>query len=197
MTADEVDDARDHARFVDAPTTVAPTPAASPGAEAKLEPKHERHWYGYQTLIADGAGQVLALVALTTDNKGLESTLGPVPLTSYVLTPGIIHIAHRNIGKGIGDVGLRVGAPVVGALAGILIADGRLDDLDVGGAVMGILGASIGVGAAIAIDASVLAWEDDSPAPLATRAPAKSAVSVIPSIGPTKNGFAAGLHGTF
>lgn len=168
----------------------------------------EQRWYGAQTLIADGAAIGVVGVAAATDDRDVGGALVTAAIGSYVLTAPIIHIAHGHVGKGIGDLGLRVGSAGVGALVGTIIATssvlspraktsdeaaGRFitsgDDVAEGMAI----GAAVGALAAMAIDSALLAHEDvEKPV-----APPTTAMRLKPTVAPTRSGFHAGVSWTF
>ena len=104
------------------------------------EPRFEPRWYGWQTLMVDGAAILIA---------------SDVSVPIYVLGGPIVHWSHGNVGRGFGSLGLRVGAPLLLAAAFVGGCDGNGDVGCLGlGALMGLL---LGAGAAIAIDAAAIA----------------------------------------
>jgi hypothetical protein len=112
-------------------------------------------WYGYQTLIADGAGLTMTISGVAANSGALAAT----GLTTAVLTPPILHFAHGNFGYGVASLGLRLGAPlglgVLGTLAGWLA--GGLNDKS---AAVGLYGGCLlGWGVAAALDAAVFGHE--------------------------------------
>jgi hypothetical protein len=117
-------------------------------------------WYGWQTLIMDGATLSIFVSAATASSAddGLGAKLGGLGAASYELGPGIIHFVHGNPGRGLASFGIRVGLPLAGAFIGASAASG-CDGFrcEVGGAVVGAL---LGAGGAIAIDAAVFAYDD-------------------------------------
>jgi hypothetical protein len=118
------------------------------------------------------------------------------------------------VGKGFGSFGLRMGAFALGTAIGIAVAralyspppreglggwlGGISDPLII--AAQGMLyGGSAGAVVAMAIDSAFVAHEDvRKPGswvkPTAARSPS---VSLVPSLGPTGDGFRAGVAGTF
>jgi hypothetical protein len=122
-----------------------------------------RHWYGWQTLAADGASVTafIAGVSLSSQSADRNSTgtaLAWFGLLGYELAPGIVHFAHRNPGRGFASFGVRLGMPLAGAFIGASLASGCNTNLcEAGGAGAGIL---IGMGGAIAIDAALFAYDD-------------------------------------
>lgn len=103
------------------------------------EPRFESRWYGWQTLMVDGAAILIA---------------SDVSVPIYVLGGPIVHWSHGNVGRGFGSLGLRVGAPLLLAAAFVGGCDGNGDMGCLGAALMGLL---LGSGAAIAIDAAAIA----------------------------------------
>jgi hypothetical protein len=126
----------------------------------------QRHWYGWQTLVADGASFATLIAAASVDSQdhgrdSPASTLAWLGVLSYELTPGIIHFVHRNPGRGFASFGLRLGMPIAGAFIGASAASGCNGFLcEAGGAAIGVLA---GMGGAIAIDAAVFAYDDPKP----------------------------------
>jgi len=176
-----------------APTPPSPAPAAPlppmmvpmPAPPVADAPPMKSHWYGGQILLVDAVSiSVLVLGAGSSDTEGLV-WLG---VGGYVLGGPIVHWAHGNAGRGFGSLGLRVGAPIVGAFAGA-----GTEDCSGGGELCGLAGAAIGflVGAtaAIVIDSAALAYED---------VPARTeAIRVVPNVGVSRNGMSLGLNGSF
>jgi hypothetical protein len=172
-----------------APIVVQPPPAPAPApgtANAITEPpkpapKLEREWYGWQTLIADGAAVSIYFGGVLADASGLR-TAG---FLAYLFAAPIVHFTHANIGKGFGSFGMRIGLLLggagIGALTGVIVGSpsptrgsGQASDFpDVNPVLAGaILGTAAGVAGAIAIDAFSLAYEKVTakPAPTAIRA---------------------------
>lgn len=187
----------------------APTEEA-PAATVREPEKEQKVWYGYQTLIADGAALTLPIIGAASDGQSSSrAALGTMSLISYAVTPAVIHMAHGHIGKGFGDLALRVVTPVATGIGGLFIgaaigagqADGK-DPLTGTVTILvyeiygGMVGLVTGVVAASAIDAGLLAWET-APAPKEKPVAKAKPFTVTPSVGPTKDGFAAGVGGTF
>ncbi len=171
-----------------APATAAPAPAATAPAPARAEllrknsaePDDEesddeeagehlgphRKWYGWQTLTIDGASFGLLLAGAGADSGGgrsndLTSTLLLASLLGYGFGPGVVHFMHKNTGRGFASFGLRLGMPIAGAIIGAAAASGCNRFLcEADGAGVGLLA---GIGGAIAIDAALLAYEDQRP----------------------------------
>lgn len=104
----------------------------------------EPRWYGWQTLLSDASAVLLT---------GASAEVG---LGLYVLGGPIVHWSHGNTGRGFASLSLRVGAPL--ALGALFVATCEPEEeADFGCMGSALLGASLGIVAAIAIDASVVA----------------------------------------
>jgi hypothetical protein len=136
--------------------------AADDEAEA-ANAAERRHWYGWQTLVADGTSLAVLLVGVSlngqrSSNDGPGDTLVGAGLLGYVLAPGIVHVAHRNPGRGFASFGLRLGMPLAAAFVGASLASGCNTNLcESNGAGIGVL---LGMGGAVAIDAALFAYDD-------------------------------------
>jgi hypothetical protein len=165
---------------------------ATPNGHA--EPSRDR-WYGWQTLVADGSSLVVMIVGAATQNAGV----GVVGVLGYAFVPPIIHWTHGNIGTGFGSMAIRVVGPFVTAAMGYVLAGGTRRDssgassenADAGTAI----GFVVGFFGAMAIDASVLAYER---APASKEASAaKRWYALTPSVDVRKDRASLGLGGTF
>jgi hypothetical protein len=127
------------------------------------EAAERRHWYGWQTLVADGASLAALLAGASLNNRrsgndDLGDTLAWTGLLGYEFAPGIVHFVHRNPGRGFASFGLRLGMPLAAAFLGASLASGCNTNLcESNGAGVGVL---LGMGGAIAIDAAVFAYDD-------------------------------------
>jgi hypothetical protein len=122
--------------------------AEHPAIDAGAEYKPRRKWYGWQTLIVDGATSI-ALVAVASRNSSdkPEGWLTGVAVT-YAVAPPIIHLAHGHAGKAALSLAIRAAGPLL--IAGAVSNDS---------AGLGILGV-LSIPAAVAIDAAAIARED-------------------------------------
>lgn len=161
------------------------------------------HWYDWQTLVADGASIAVGLgtAKATKSNAALEN-VGPLLfLGGYLLAAPVLHAAHRKAGTAVGSFFMRIGLPVAGCqafLGGYMVATSSSpDDRSAwdGFAYACGMGMVAGIGAAIAIDAAVLAREHkDAPDP----APAgKMSLRIAPTFGASNNGAVGGIIGVF
>jgi hypothetical protein len=184
--------------------------SASANADEGVTPPARTSWYGYQTLIADGASLALVTVGGTfAPSPGARSAFGFAGVGSYLLAPFVIHAAHGQAGRGAGSFALRALAPVGGALVGLAVSAMYLsvtDDPDNGlatairaGTIAGLgmyIGAGVGAVAAVTVDSAVLAREAERKEPI--QAVRSKPMTVRPVIGMTGNGGAsAGIAGTF
>jgi hypothetical protein len=155
-------------------------------------------WYGWQTLTVDGAaGALIALgtVIARNDSDNAGSAFSTVGFLTYLGGAPVIHGFHGRPGIMLADFGVRIAAPIVGAVVGNELADCSSGDInqlgcDLTGAGLGILA---GMGTAIAIDSAIFARES-RPAP---RTKSARAFSVMPSLSLTPHRSELTLVGTF
>jgi hypothetical protein len=175
-----------------APTAPSSAMLAAPSREA---PKAASEWYGYQTLGADGLALGVGALAPSSGRGFAYAAIG-----TYLVGAPVVHVLNGNAGVALGDLGLRAGAPLAGALVGGLVAGLAAPKSDsvrglssvASGMAYGLLA---GFGLAVAIDALVLARRDVTPETAAPRA--AKAVQMMPTVAPTTNGASAGVVGTF
>lgn len=137
-----------------------------------------RTWYGWQTLVADGASLTAfaGAMALYRPSSGatqdLSAGLLVLGASGYVLGAPALHLAHDAPWRAAGSLGLRLGLPGAGLLAGLALAprcSGSLRCLDEG-LEAGAVGTLLGVVGAIVVDAATLAFEPAAKAPGPLRA---------------------------
>jgi hypothetical protein len=172
-----------------APSSLSTTPRVS---------RVPRVWYGWQTLTTDGASLAALGLAAVSDSNGAQQLFAIASLTGFSLGAPIVHAAHGHWGIAGADFAMRVGGTLLGALTGFGVGAaagscsgsgcfGELNDAADGM----VVGAALGLVAASAIDAAVLAHET-------VRSPASdSAFSFRPSVKVLKGGASAGVGGTF
>jgi hypothetical protein len=174
----------------------APCPPAPPAPVAKPKraapPPHQTVWYGWQTILADASAITLAVSSgLMEENQGAPVAAG---LGVYLLGAPLIHAMNGQLGKGAGSFGLRLGAPIAGAVGGIALGvatcppDDGLNSAPYCQIGLAALGGLAGIVTASVVDAAVLAKKEVRPA---------RAVSIAPSVVPTRQGTTFGLAGTF
>lgn len=146
---------------------VEPAPALAPAPaptevdwhrdpRARRAGRSERRWYGWQTLIADGASLLAMPTLAATAGNGGEA-LAYVAVGGYFLGPPLVHVAHGRPGIAAASLGLRAGLPLGGVVLGAAAqGDCRGDFCAFGGA---LIGAALGVLAAITLDAAALSYE--------------------------------------
>jgi len=180
------------------PTPTTPTVAVK--VEDAPPPRMVKQWYGWQTLIADGAA-----IGLGFATRGNPWVTG----AAYSLVPTVIHFTHGNVGRGFADLGIRVVLPplatIGGGLLGLALAQdpggsgaGKLNGLLIG-AGLGLITGYVG---AVTIDAAALSWETvpaDSVAPKAKERASSLRLAPTFAVSPEKNGGSAvaGLGGAF
>jgi hypothetical protein len=158
--------------------------------------EEDTEWYGWQTLVADGAS-LIVLPTLAGFSKSPE--LGVLAGAGYLLAPPFIHGAHGRWGIFAASLGLRLGMPLALAGLGALVdGDCRGDFCLPVGAAIGFVSGVIG---AVVLDASVLSYEKVSSTSEARRTQQQRGVRGIawqPTVAPrTEGGFTLGLGATF
>ena len=134
-------------------------PAASttqPSFDSPQVQGPRRRWYGWQTLIVDGAATIALLVAVAPNSDSSSNHGdGLAAVTAlYVLGPPVVHAAHGHVGKAFLSLGIRAIGPLF--IAG---AVGTSASNSGGRAGLGVLGI-LAIPAAIAIDSAAIARED-------------------------------------
>ncbi len=174
-----------------ATATIESAPAA-PQTESPPE-----RWYGWQTLIVDAAAAG-AFVAGAGNHIDALSATGMI---LYGAGPPVVHGLHGRLGPAFEDLALRLVAPVLTALIGVGIEDAMTPDCsDTGdiclrGLAGGLAGLAIGYGAAVAIDAAVLARERETSVP--RRETQRATLLLVPLIRTDKTAVTAGIAGRF
>lgn len=177
----------DEAPAPEPPKALPPTPFLPPPPVDYSHPEPPRSkWYGWQNLTADGAA--LTIFILAAGQRDGEALLWS-GLATYALAGPIIHFAHENVGGGFASLGLRVGAPLGGMLLGCAADDSKGMFGCIGGAALGFI---VGYTAAVAIDASVLAYEPESSARTSKARPL-----IVPTAAWSPHGGTLGLQGIF
>jgi peptidoglycan/LPS O-acetylase OafA/YrhL len=117
------------------------------GSSARTD---EREWYGWQIAVTDAVS-----IGLVATGRTVPATIG---LAGWALGGPIIHVAHEDIAAGAIDLGLRVGLPIGGGLAGA-VSGGRCGECEglPAAAVLGFLAGSL---TAMAIDYGVLSTHE-------------------------------------
>ena len=116
---------------------------------------------------------------------GTSGALISIGIAGHVLTGPIVHCAHGHVGKGFASLGLNVGLPGLGMLAGFAIGGGGMASGFYGLAIGGL-----GYIAAPALDISILAKETvDAPAPKGARALLPSSLGLMPMLDQNRRGL--------
>jgi hypothetical protein len=159
------------------PAMSAPEASASSEASPPVRsPREPRHWYGWETLLADGISLVTAPII--------------VGIGGYFLATPITHVAHGNPGRAFGSIAMRIALPLTLGLVG---SGSSTRDESTGLVVGGLLG----VATAIILDASVLAYEPVAKEKFIVPGSSPSA-TLVPRLNPRpEGGFEAGLAGRF
>jgi hypothetical protein len=149
---------------------LAATVPAVAHADEPPSPPAETRWYGWQTGLADLGVIGLWAASGALDGHGTTAggdALGLLGLAGFALGAPIVHAAHERRWTAIGSLGLRVGAPLAGALSAYgwgRLTCGAHDEGDLpcpgGWAILGLVGGLI---TASIVDTAVLAREPVHP----------------------------------
>lgn len=192
--------ARPVVAHADAPTDYGPPRMASPSSlpppplpPPPPPPITREVSYAYQTLLSDGAAAALLAAGLLRDDADFGVNLYSTGLAIYALGAPTVHFAHGQLGNGFRSLGVRVGLPLLGMLAGGLVGPKRDSCDDSSSCNRSSLGTGIGLGlgalAAAALDAGLLARArvvDRPPPPL-----------LAPTVSYHRSGFTLGITGSF
>lgn len=182
----------------------APEPAApaAPTAPSKAQPARsdrESYWYGWQTLTADGLSVMTMFAGAAVHSEGVAW----VGVGGYFLAAPVVHGVQGRVGVAFGSLGLRVGAPMVGAFIGYAAAgpcsaseNAQLFGCLFHGVGEAVVGGLIGATGAVAIDAALLAHGTRQVAP-PQESGAPKLTSVGPSFDPRTRTTSLGASGTF
>lgn len=123
--------------------------------------------YGGATLTFDANAAGFAIAGLVSVNRERQQEiLVAVATVLFVAGPPTVHLFHREPGKALGSLGLRIGLPVIGALVGERLRPSDVECESYKSDGVGcprrlstgpLVGAGIGAAAAIALDALLLA----------------------------------------
>ena len=164
---------------------VAPPPAPRPVPVAITS--HNGAWYGWQTLLADGAGILITATA--------ETPAGFV--AGSFIAPPIIHLAHGRPLAALESGSLRLGLPLAGGLVGAGIMANSNEEYAVLSGVA--IGATLGYLTAVVVDAAVLSYEKPTgPGPAVVgKRPHSPSVILQPTFQARKSGGEIGVVGAF
>jgi hypothetical protein len=159
-------------------------PATKPAALPPPAPKRTEvaRWYGDKTLMTDGGALAFALAGAISGDNG--EPLFWIAGSGYVLGAPIVHLVHGNPGRAAASLGLRVALPIAFFGVGTTMEDCHGQDFCGFGSF--VIGVPIGMAAAIALDAAVLA-----------RDTVHRPVAIVPTASVGPNGTTIGLAGTF
>lgn len=155
-----------------------------------------QHWYGYQTLILDGAASILLPIGIVLGVHEAQGdnipagglALGTLGTMTYLFGGPIVHWAHGHVGIGFLSLGLRILAPIAGLGLGAVgseIANGSKTQIGIP------IGAAVGALAAMGLDGAVFGWEKPS-----TKEPAAEA-TFLPGLVLTRQTIAVGVTSHF
>lgn len=140
--------------------------------EARPPTPETTSWYGWQTLLTDGAGIGLLVAGFAARDAGSQHS-GYRPFGEALIVAGLVDLllgaplihgaAHQRTGAALRSVGLRAALPLFAAVVGLGIGSSACgrgpDDSEACPAGAAIIGAMIGAATAVATDALFLARE--------------------------------------
>lgn len=183
------------------------SPELTPSARVKSKDTRRPHrascemrgdcteWYGAPIVALDVAALALPFIGAGTAQNGDAAQafiVGAVGL--YALGGPIVHFSEERVGTGFASLGLRLGAPLAGGLAGIVVGGAAVSGCTgemcgLGALVYGAAGVGIGMIAAAVVDSAVLARKP-------TVRPQLS-LSVVPTYQPATGEKGLSLSGTW
>jgi hypothetical protein len=175
-----------------APSRVAVATTDDEGSESVgLRRRPKKVWYGWQTLVVDGAGILVGV--LGASNGSPEVTV--LSSLNYSFGAPIVHAAHGEGIRALASIGVRTALPGAFGLLGYALSDNNSsqDSAIFGGVVLGAI-------AAIAIDAGALAYEEHCGCERDAKATKKSVAksfTITPAVAPRAGGATLGVVGNF
>jgi len=179
---------------VEPSTNLAPPTAQTPDEETALpsitrQATSTHTWYGWQTLLADGAGLSAAVACAALFENHDSGALCYLP---FLGASAVVHVAHHNPGRAALSFAMMTLLPIVGGAIGNATADCGKDTFLCG---LGetIVGAGVGLATAMTLDAAFAFSTEETPRPIAHRGP-----SFMPTLAVNPSGGAGvGLAGRF
>ena len=151
-----------------APATLSAAHSVNPAPQQNEVPVDSRRWYGWKTLIVDGAALSLVGAALVVelpersgDEHAVKVVLGGAALV-YAVGGPTIHLVQRRPWHALASLGMRGGLPIVGAVVWEAVScpsSSRERSSVQCGMFPLLFGLTAGALAAMALDASLLAWD--------------------------------------
>jgi hypothetical protein len=158
-------------------------------------PAEPREWYGWQTLVIDGAALTAGVIVTVRrdepDRRKRIAGLAVLPYVTGLLISPWVHAFHGRWGTALGSLALRAFAPALGVLAGLggyCAASGGADECTADGAIYGLLAGTV---LTATIDIGLMSHESSAAAP--TRA---SGNTLAPYVAPHGDGLRTGIAGT-
>ncbi len=172
----------------DAPAYAVPAVAA-PAVETTTE------WYGWEIMLTDAASLTLlfagAMLAGDGDAQLLASGAVAAGVGGLALAPAFVHLQHGNPGTAVASIGVRVGLPAAGMLAGYAASCIKDEDQEVACPLSLLFGVVGGSAAALIIDYALLSRSTVAVNP---RRDARYGLGVAPR---SEGGFTLSLGGSF
>lgn len=151
-----------HAQSAEAPTTHSVNPAPQ---MSEAPPPAPRRWYGWKALTMDGVALTLGAAAIVVADRengdAWSNRFAAGATVAYLASGPTFHLIHGQPGHALGSLGLRGGLPILGALAWRSTVTCPAPGEEYGNCGLGpiVLGFAAGAVAAMALDATLLAWD--------------------------------------
>jgi len=95
----------------------APSVALSASPAATLEPVTPTHWYGWQTLLVDGAALGVTVGGFWLRPAHQDwSVVSIAGIGAWAVGAPIVHWSHGRVGVGFASLGFRIALPALGLL---------------------------------------------------------------------------------
>lgn len=153
------------AQAAEAPSATHSVNPAPQGSEAP--PLGPRRWYGWKGLTVDGAALSLAAAALVTASGDTQqgedwaTRLVIAGTVAYGAGGPAVHLVHDRPWAALGSLGMRGALPILGAVAwrGAVTCPPPGEEYGSCGTGPILFGLAAGAVAAMALDATLLAWD--------------------------------------
>ncbi len=148
------------------PPPVEPHPLQREQFDERGQPPPQRRWYGWQTLLVDVPSLSIWIVAAEVHPS--SSALVGLGFAGFLFGAPIVHGAHGHWGKFGASIGMRAGTILLGVIGAAGCFESEAFEVassrpcPTGYAALLVVG-SLGILAAVAVDAAALAREDVPP----------------------------------
>jgi hypothetical protein len=131
-----------------------PSEPPPPRPPVTSSPRRPATWYGWQTLLAGGAADLLVLLGTSTK----APPIAWIGLMELPLTGAVVHDLHGETGRGYASFGLGLALAAAGGVIDVAVRCSGMRGAAGCGASEALRGAFLGANAAVLVDAFGLAW---------------------------------------